>query len=233
MEKIEENVFENELDTGLITSTCFISVYNSMNKSKVVEAMHFPMHTCQTGCTRNWYYYLLLTVCVHYSTETQPPFSPLFWPSTLQGKVKWSELKGYSEECISLILFCNIFIDMLLSKPDKLNTRFRASAQKLSWTGDQSSRTVQWQLIKNRKWCSVFQGRVPLLLSMFEERGCPFHCPVMLYKNVSPESVQQFHYKYITCFWMTKTEVLSPICCQNQKLVCLCHWPLMKLLQCW
>lgn len=41
MAKIEEKVFESELDTGLIRSTCFISMYNSMNKSKVMEGIHF------------------------------------------------------------------------------------------------------------------------------------------------------------------------------------------------
>lgn len=34
---MEEKVFENKLDTGLIGSACFIS----MNKNKVMEAMDF------------------------------------------------------------------------------------------------------------------------------------------------------------------------------------------------
>lgn len=38
---MEKKVFENELGTGLIRSTCFISMYNSMNKSKVMEATGF------------------------------------------------------------------------------------------------------------------------------------------------------------------------------------------------
>lgn len=38
---MQENVFGNELCTGLIRSTCFILKYNSMNKNKVVEAMGF------------------------------------------------------------------------------------------------------------------------------------------------------------------------------------------------
>lgn len=38
---LEEKVFENELGTGLIRSTCFISMYNSTKKNKVMEAMDF------------------------------------------------------------------------------------------------------------------------------------------------------------------------------------------------
>lgn len=41
MAKIEEIVFENELDTDLITSTCLISMYNSMKKSEVMEGVDF------------------------------------------------------------------------------------------------------------------------------------------------------------------------------------------------
>lgn len=41
MAKIEEKLLENELDTGLIRSTCFISMYDSMNKSKVTESIDF------------------------------------------------------------------------------------------------------------------------------------------------------------------------------------------------
>lgn len=37
--KLEETLSENELDTSLIRSACSISVYNSMNKTKVMKAM--------------------------------------------------------------------------------------------------------------------------------------------------------------------------------------------------
>lgn len=38
---MEEKVFENKLDTGLIGSACFISMHNTMKKTKVMEAMEF------------------------------------------------------------------------------------------------------------------------------------------------------------------------------------------------
>lgn len=208
-------------------------MYNSMKKSEVMEGVLFLCILARQEAQGIDIITYFLTAPLHYSKEIWAQFSPLFWASTLKGKVRWSELKCYSEEYISLILFCNLFIDVLLSKPDKLSTRFRTTpSQKwLPWTGDQSSQTLQWQFIKIWKWCSVSQGRVPSLLSIFEERRCPFHCPVMLYQNISPESVQQTHYGSITCFWVTKTEVLSPIFCQNQSSFVTA--PLMKLLQCW
>lgn len=41
MAKLEEIVFENELDTGLIKSTRLSSMYSSMKKSKVMEGIDF------------------------------------------------------------------------------------------------------------------------------------------------------------------------------------------------
>lgn len=78
MAKIEEKVFENELDTGLIRSTCFISIYNSMNKSRVMEPIDFsyaylPKYDKAQGTD-----IITCLAPVHYSTETWALFSPLF-----------------------------------------------------------------------------------------------------------------------------------------------------------
>lgn len=78
MAKIEEIVFENELDTDLITSTCLISMYNSMKKSEVMEGVLFLCILARQEAQGIDIITYFLTAPLHYSTEIWAQFSPLF-----------------------------------------------------------------------------------------------------------------------------------------------------------
>lgn len=90
----------------LIRPACFISMYNSMNKNKAMEAMDFSWASLPDRGHKELISLpnCFLMVAAHYGTETWAQLSPLFWASMLHGKGRWSELKGYTEECVALSL---------------------------------------------------------------------------------------------------------------------------------